>query len=61
MKGQANKHKCDNISDVGDLVWLRLVLYRQHAIVHHSSKKLAKHYFDPFSVLHWIGLVSYEL
>lgn len=62
MSHQANKKRTDVQFNIGDLVWVKLQPYRQHSIRgRHSSHKLSKRYYGPFSILEKIGNVAYKL
>lgn len=58
---QANKHKTKRVFQVGDLVYLRLVLYQQMSLASHPFHKLQPRFFGPFEVLAKIGMVTYKL
>ncbi|KAL4592717.1 hypothetical protein LXL04_005720 [Taraxacum kok-saghyz] len=61
MTAQANKHRRDKEFQVGDLVHLRLRIYRQSSVQRRSSHKLCKRYFGPFKITARIGSVAYRL
>ncbi|GKB94317.1 reverse transcriptase [Tanacetum coccineum] len=48
-------------SQVGDMVYLRLRIYRQSSVQKRDFQKLSKRYFRPFQILERIGKVAYRL
>ncbi|GJW25283.1 ty3-gypsy retrotransposon protein [Tanacetum coccineum] len=58
MTDQANKHRVDKDFEVGELVYLRLRVYRQTSVARRDIHKLSRHFFGPFKVLETIGKVS---
>lgn len=61
MRATANRHRRDVEYKVGDLVLLKLQLYRQHSVARPLSQKLARRYYGPFSITERIGAVAYRL
>lgn len=61
MKQAAYSKRRDVSFSVGDWVFLRLQLYRQHTIFRRTSQKLATKYFEPFQVEARVGPVAYRL
>nr|KAJ0205923.1 hypothetical protein LSAT_V11C500259630 [Lactuca sativa] len=61
MTDQANKHRPDKEFQTGDLVHLKLRVYRQISVKKRESNKLCKRYFGPFKVLEHVGKVAYRL
>nr|GEY60117.1 Ty3/gypsy retrotransposon protein [Tanacetum cinerariifolium] len=51
MTDQANKHRVDKDFEVGELVYLRLRVYRQTSIARRDVHKLNKRFFDPSRTL----------
>nr|GEV35895.1 transposon Ty3-G Gag-Pol polyprotein [Tanacetum cinerariifolium] len=61
MTDQANKHRIKKEFQVGDMVYLRLRIYRQSSGQKIDFQKLSKHYFGPFKILERIRKVAYRL
>jgi hypothetical protein len=61
IKRQANKHKLERSSAVGDWVYLKLQPYVQTSIATCSSQKLGFKYFSPYQVTKRAGSMSYNL
>ncbi|KAL4587069.1 hypothetical protein LXL04_011719 [Taraxacum kok-saghyz] len=61
MTDQANKHRRDKAFQVGELVHLRLRIYRQSSVQKRASHKLSKRFFGPFKILARVGKVAYRL
>ncbi|XP_068340471.1 uncharacterized protein [Pyrus communis] len=58
---QANKHRTERVFQVGDLVYLRLVLYQQLSLASHPFHKLQPRFYGPFEVLAEVGSMAYKL
>ena len=61
MSQQANAHHRDVQLEVGSLVLVRLLPYRQTTLTTRLSHKLAKRYYGPFKVLERVRTVAYRL
>jgi hypothetical protein len=61
QKVQADKHRVKRTFEVGDLVYLRLQLYRQASIKRNGIEKLQPRFFGPYRISRRIGVVAYEL
>lgn len=61
MKAQADKHRTLRSFNVGDMVFVKLQLYRQISLKNHSYHKLSPRYFGPFRILKRVGTVAYQL
>nr|GEY31547.1 Ty3/gypsy retrotransposon protein [Tanacetum cinerariifolium] len=61
MTDKANKHRIDKDFQEGDLVYLRLRIYRQSSVAKRDFQNLSRRYFGPFKVLEKIGQVAYRL
>nr|GEU33567.1 reverse transcriptase [Tanacetum cinerariifolium] len=61
MSEQANKHRMAKEFQVGDMVYLRLRVYRQTSVAKRDVQKLSKRCFGPFKITERIGKVSYRL
>ena len=46
---------------VGDMVYIKLQLYRQHSVVHRSNLKLSAKFFGLYLILEKIGQVAYRV
>jgi hypothetical protein len=47
--------------EVGDLVFLRLQLYRQSSLKKSGAEKLKPRFYGPYRIMHRVGEVAYEL
>ena len=60
MKQHANKGRSDRQYEAGDLVYVKLQLYRWSTVVNRKNLKLSMKYFGPYRVLDRIGAVAYR-
>ncbi|XP_059075143.1 uncharacterized protein LOC131875132 [Cryptomeria japonica] len=61
QKLYADCHRTERTFEVGDMVFLRLQLYRQSSIKGSGAKKLKPHFYGPYQVIRKVGRVAYEL
>ncbi|XP_027348138.1 uncharacterized protein LOC113859609 [Abrus precatorius] len=61
MKLYTNRHRTELQFNVGNFVFVKLQLYRQHSVRLQHQQKLGMRYFGPFKVLSRIGTVAYHL
>ena len=61
MKGQADKKRRELLFEIGDLVLVKLMPYRQHSVALRKNNKLGLRYFGPFKVIEKLGPVAYQL
>lgn len=61
MKKFADRNRRELEFDAGDLVLVRLQLYRQHSVQLRRNQKLGLRYFGPFPVIERVGSVAYRL
>lgn len=61
MKQVADSKRRDIEYQVGDMVFLKLHLYRQHTIFRQPSQKLASRFYSPYQIEKMIGKVAYQL
>ena len=61
MKQIADKNRQDRHFQVGDLVLVKLQLYRQSTVAHRVNTKLSKRFFGPFPVIAKVGPIAYTL
>jgi hypothetical protein len=61
QKVQENKHRVECTFEVGDLVYLRLQLYRQDSIKRSGEEKIQPHFFGTYRISRKVGVISYEL
>jgi len=61
MVQQANKRRIDIQFEKGDLVLVKLQLYRQAIVAARLNHKISRRLFGPFLVIELIGVVAYKL
>ncbi|XP_059302296.1 uncharacterized protein LOC132054272 [Lycium ferocissimum] len=61
MKVSADRKRQSVEFSVGDWVFVKLKLYRQHSLRLQRHHKLGRRYFGPFKVIKRIGQVAYKL
>jgi hypothetical protein len=61
MKKQEDKHRMDMTFQVGELVLVKLLPYRQQSVALRKNKNLGVRYFGPFEVKARVGVVAYKL
>jgi hypothetical protein len=61
QKLYADRKRVQSTFEVGDLVYLRLHLYKQASIKKNGVEKLKPHFYGSYVVQRTIGEVSYEL
>ena len=61
MKKQADKHRTDRSFVTGDLVYLKMQPFREHALGKGNPLKLASKWYGPFKVLQPVGNRAYKL
>jgi hypothetical protein len=61
QKVQADKHRVERTFEVGDLVYLRLQLYRKATIKKNGTEKLKPHFYGSYKVKRKVGTIAYEL
>lgn len=61
MKFYADKNRIDRHLQEGDLVHLKLQLYRQASVAIRRKLKLSSNFYGPYKVLQKIGSVAYRL
>src|ERR1041385_1776447 len=61
MKFYADNKRKDRQFKVGDMVYLKLQLYRHTSLSIHKHVKLHSKFYGPFRVLQRIGVVTYKL
>ena len=61
MKKQANKHRSDRSFTVGDMVYLKMQPYREHALGSGNPLKLASKWYGPFRIIQAVGNRAYKL
>ena len=61
MKQQADCKRSDRHFEIGDLVYIKLRLYKQQSMVHRSSLKLSAKFFGSYLVVEKIGQVAYRV
>lgn len=60
MKVQANKKRSERVFEVGDMVYLGLVLYQHMSLATHLFHKLQPQFYGPFPILDKVGPVAYK-
>lgn len=61
MKAIANGKRCDEAFSVGDLVYIKLQLYRQKSLPRRPWEKLAAKFYGPYTIVAHIGPAAYKL
>jgi hypothetical protein len=62
MKQQVDQHHSEREFEVGDWVFLRIKPYKQISFKQQKKdKKLSPKYYNPYKVLHRIGIMAYKL
>lgn len=61
MKLLADKKRLDSKYEVGDLVYIKLQLYRHKSVAFRENHKLAAKFFGPFEVEENVGKVAYKI
>jgi hypothetical protein len=61
MKQQANQGHSECQFAEGDQVFLRLQPYKQTSLKAKHCQKLAPKFYDPYTILKWVGQVAYQL
>nr|GEX08375.1 transposon Ty3-G Gag-Pol polyprotein [Tanacetum cinerariifolium] len=61
MKVNADRHRRELEFNVGDLVYIKLQLYRQSSVVIRYSTKIAPCFFGPYKILNRVGPVAYRV
>ncbi|KAB2635839.1 hypothetical protein D8674_026373 [Pyrus ussuriensis x Pyrus communis] len=61
IKVQANKNRSEKTFEVGDWVYLKLILYQLQSLATHAYHKLHPKFYGPFKVLKKVGSVAYKL
>ena len=57
----ADQHQIECNFEVGDMVYLRLQLYRQSSLKKNGAEKLKPRFYGPYKVIHKVGEVAYEI
>ena len=61
MKATVDKHRRELHFQVGDMVLVKLQLYRQHSVHGRKNHKLSAKYYGPYKAAARIGKLSYRL
>lgn len=61
MKEQANKHRRDVKSAIGDLVYVKIKPCRLKTLAKRVNEKLSPYFCGPFKVFEKVGMVAYKL
>ena len=61
MRATANRKRCEEHYDVGDLVYLKLQPYSQKSLAKRRNEKLSQRYYGPFPIEARVGTVAYQL
>jgi hypothetical protein len=61
IKKYADLKRSEREFAIGDMVYLKLQAFRQHAFGIHQSLKLTTIFYGPFKILDKIGSASYKL
>jgi hypothetical protein len=61
MKKQADKKRTPRSFELGDMVYLKMQPYREHALGTGNPLKLASRWYGPFKVIQLVGNRAYKL
>jgi hypothetical protein len=61
MKKQADKKRTPRSFDLGDMVYLKMQPYREHALGTGRPLKLASRWYGPFKMIQLVGKQVYKL
>lgn len=57
----ADKRRSERVFQVGDMIYLKLQLYRQSSIAVRKNLKLCSKYFGPYQAINRVGQIAYKL
>lgn len=61
MKSQADKHREEKEFQRGELVYVKLKMYRPVSVHRRASNKLTRLYFGPYHIIRRIGTIAYHV
>lgn len=61
MKRMADKKMRVKEFVVGELVYLKLQLYKQNSLIYCYNHKPTARYYDPYKILQKVGKIAYKL